>query len=928
MTGDILGTLRYMSPEQALAKRVVVDHRSDIYSLGVTLYELLTLQPAYTGDDRQELLRKIAFDDPRSPRQINMQIPLDLQTIILKAIRKSPDQRYATAQDFADDLRRFLDHKSIKAKPPTWRDKIVKWSRRHQAAMLATVVVLGLATLGLAIGAVLIARERNAAVAAHNEAVAARNAAVAARNEATEHFKLARNAVDQLMTRVADEELLNAPQMEQLRKSLLTDALEFYQQLLKRDQNNETLRYEVALAQRRVAEILRQMGRTDESDEAVEAIDAAVRQLRELVADYPNNPEYKLRLAEAISVKSVSDANQDASGSEKRSAQQAYNEAVNLLEALHQEFPQDEKYVVALAKTRMTPFKTYYRPDRKGDVQSLARAKAVLAPIAARSDATVEQRHVYADVLTMLAAALYFDGSHKDARQTFDEAKAILRELVKLDPKDVGHRRLLGITLGLSSIAFPPDMSDELIAIRNEQMALCEGLARDFPSVPSHRQNLGTALGNLGVAFLLIEPQDPASASRHFAQAEQIFDALCQEYPSSRGFSDSFEWMLAGRVRLEQGHHSVDECATKYRRHLLAQAERLSDSSRLSEAAQLEWWVAAQLFKQRRLEEASKWLADGCQHMRQFLIRCNGTPEDELSSLPGILRQSINELHAAGFTDEATNFAHEVSQAMTLLKDPAQCGEFYAGALGKYSEAAKQFQTALLENPDNLDVAQRAAFLLLIDNDRARYEALSRQMLEQFATTEDVNAASQVLLTCSISSPPVGDKKVLLRLAGGVLRSTMDTSDPMECLRRGLIAYRASDWERALKLCRESRELTAPFYREPPHNNVRFLFVEDREAPHHHAQSLLIEAMALEQIGRTNEANVAYDDAVQRMTNAFPDAGSAFVGVGRDWFNWVYCELLRREAHALLQISKSNTDEPKTTVQQPTTDDEQPSVDD
>ena len=108
MTGDLLGTLRYMSPEQALAKRVVVDHRSDIYSLGVTLYELLTLQPAFTGDDRQELLRQIAFDEPRKPRQINARIPQDLETIVLKAIEKNPADRYATAQELADDLRHFI----------------------------------------------------------------------------------------------------------------------------------------------------------------------------------------------------------------------------------------------------------------------------------------------------------------------------------------------------------------------------------------------------------------------------------------------------------------------------------------------------------------------------------------------------------------------------------------------------------------------------------------------------------------------------------------------------------------------------------------------------------------------------------------------------------------------------------------------------
>jgi serine/threonine-protein kinase len=75
LTGDLLGTLRYMSPEQALAKRVLVDHRTDIYSLGATLYELLTLQPAFDGPDRQEILRKIAFDDPRQPRRLNKAIP-------------------------------------------------------------------------------------------------------------------------------------------------------------------------------------------------------------------------------------------------------------------------------------------------------------------------------------------------------------------------------------------------------------------------------------------------------------------------------------------------------------------------------------------------------------------------------------------------------------------------------------------------------------------------------------------------------------------------------------------------------------------------------------------------------------------------------------------------------------------------------------
>src|SRR5207247_512728 len=100
-TGDLVGTLRYMSPEQALAKRGLVDHRTDLYSLGATLYELLTLEPAYRGSDREELLRQIAFEEPRPPRRMNQAIPADLETIVLKAMAKGVEERYATAQELA-----------------------------------------------------------------------------------------------------------------------------------------------------------------------------------------------------------------------------------------------------------------------------------------------------------------------------------------------------------------------------------------------------------------------------------------------------------------------------------------------------------------------------------------------------------------------------------------------------------------------------------------------------------------------------------------------------------------------------------------------------------------------------------------------------------------------------------------------------------
>ena len=150
MTGDLLGTLRYMSPEQAQGNRQVLDHRADIYSLGVTLYELLALRPPFESDDRHVLMHEIVDGDPPPPGQVNHAIPHDLETIVLKAMAAEPQSRYTTAQELADDLQRFLDDEPIHARRTSLANRAAKWARRHRPVVWSAAILLVAATVTIA----------------------------------------------------------------------------------------------------------------------------------------------------------------------------------------------------------------------------------------------------------------------------------------------------------------------------------------------------------------------------------------------------------------------------------------------------------------------------------------------------------------------------------------------------------------------------------------------------------------------------------------------------------------------------------------------------------------------------------------------------------------------------------------------------------
>ena len=309
---QVVGTPLYMSPEQAELTGVDVDTRGDIYSLGVLLYELLTgTTPFEWGRMKQavldEIRRMIREEDPPSPsmrlsrsagetqssvaaqckvdsRGLSRLVRGDLDWIVMKALEKDRNRRYETANGFAADIRRYLSDEPVEASPPSSGYRFRKFARRNRVGLSTASLVLAALIVGTVVSTWQAIRATRAegladerletasanyqtaegsakrAEASEQDAKTKEGLAQDARSAAVENLKDAIAAVDQMLTRVADERLANMPQMEAVRRELLQDALKFYQRFLERKNDDRAIRRETAGAQLRLARIHRSLG--------------------------------------------------------------------------------------------------------------------------------------------------------------------------------------------------------------------------------------------------------------------------------------------------------------------------------------------------------------------------------------------------------------------------------------------------------------------------------------------------------------------------------------------------------------------------------------------------------------------------------------------------------------------------------------------
>ena len=569
LTGDVLGTLRYMSPESAAggARRGLVDHRSDIYSLGVTLYELLTLQPAVDGSDRQEILRRIAFEEPAPPRRLNADVPRELETILLKAIAKEPESRYATAQDLADDLERFLEHKPIRAKRPTLRERAVKWSRRHPAFLAFGFILLAVVATALAISSALLARKQLEVSRQRDRANALAQEANTQRELADQHARLARRAVDDMFTRLAQKWLADRSQLEPVQREFLEKALQYYEEFSRLKGQDPAVRENLAGALYNVGAIRLRLGMVKPAEEAYRRSLAIWRELADLspanaemcywVAETADSLGDLLlangRLAEAADAyRACRDAAQKLPGvpsgapkyrallsqahgdlgrvhyelNQFRNAEMELGQAIPILEKLVSEDPQNQDARATLGANLNYLGGILFATSRYQEAEAVFRRvidhRQVLLDQSPRSvDDQSDQASSLANLGTIYAVTHRFP----EAEATYRRALAIRRKLADEFPTvPAYHMRLAQDLDNLAEALGDSGKPQAAEPVRREAVGILERLVREYPDLPDHRVALGTALYNVGDLLGLIGKKPEAAEA--FGRAMETFEPV------------------------------------------------------------------------------------------------------------------------------------------------------------------------------------------------------------------------------------------------------------------------------------------------------------------------------------------------------------------------------------------------------------------
>jgi serine/threonine-protein kinase len=477
VNGQVLGTPGYMAPEQAEGRLDLIGYRTDVYGLGAILYEILTGQAPFPGDDSGDVLAQVLAGPPVPPRAVVGTTPRALQAVCLKALAKKPADRYASAGDLALEVRHYLADEPVTACREPAGTRLARWGRRHKPLVAGAAALLVAAVAALSVGTVLLGRA-NAAIEAERRA-ADRQRAVAQAN-----YEQARKAVDDYLVRVSETTLLNSrvPGLQPLRKELLTTALPYYQDFAAKHADDPALRADLARTYSRIGRII---GVTGSPADAVRSLEQSRDLWRALADENPNDLAARAELA------------------------RTYRQI-----ATHQ--------------------RTLTGTSAEG-AKTLATAREMLEDLVKRDAGNRDFQNDLADCYLSTGSWLHDSNRFDEELPYYQKAIAIWEGLVREDPKY--QSSLAAALIGLGFYHTRTGKWQVALGYHERARDILEKLLKENPNDLESLLSLRRAYTNIGYLHHA-QSGNLVEAVKGFEQARKITDVYGPQYPTVREFQD------------------------------------------------------------------------------------------------------------------------------------------------------------------------------------------------------------------------------------------------------------------------------------------------------------------------------------------------------------------------------------------------------
>jgi serine/threonine-protein kinase len=564
--GAAVGTPQFMSPEQAAGRLDELGPASDVYSLGATLYGLLTGQAPFRDPEIGTVLRRIQAGDFPLPRQVKKDVPRALEAICLKAMALTPAERYDSPRSLADDLEHWLADEPVTA----WREppmtQTLRWARRHKTGVAGALAVLLTALVALTISTVLITRKQRETDDA--------------RRRAESSFRQAQAAVDRYLNEISENRLLNVPGLQPLRKDLLMAARGFYEEFVKERGQDPTVRADLGMAYLNLGRITAETGSRQES---VRLYLKACPIFEALARERPGSPQapYQLAVANASMgrlylemgrIKEADEAYRDAlerasklskahpesieyrrlEGSIQSDSHRVYRDleqpdqleaallrALEVRTTLVQESPKNSVDRANLAETKGHLGDFYVRRNQIDRGIALAN-QAIADWESVAKEQTQDQRYMSALANNLLSLGIIYSGINRmrDAAGPLERALEIRERLARENPSVVKYRHDLAVNLGYLANAYGAigERNRAFDTFRRAQ-AVWEALVRELPESADMRHGLGFTLYAHGSHQL--EGGHPQEAEALLVKALEIFEGLARENPQRPRFQEA-----------------------------------------------------------------------------------------------------------------------------------------------------------------------------------------------------------------------------------------------------------------------------------------------------------------------------------------------------------------------------------------------------